>query len=114
MKVIAQVKLNPTPEQHAALLATLERANQTCDTISAAAWQSREFRRYPLQRLVYYDLRESTGLGAQLLIRCIAKVADAYKPSRKTQRTFCPTAQLTLMTASCPGTPISAPCRSGR
>jgi putative transposase len=78
VKVIAQVKLNPSPEQHAALLATLERANQTCDTISAAAWQLSEFR------------RQSTGLGAQLLIRCIAKVADAYKPSRKTQRTFHP------------------------
>jgi IS605 OrfB family transposase len=90
MKLIAQVRLNPTPDQHAALRATLERANETCDTISAAAWQSGEFRRYPLQRLVYHDLRESTGLGAQLLIRCIAKVAAAYKLDRKTQRSFAP------------------------
>jgi len=29
-------------------------------------------------------------LGAQILIRCIAKVADAYKLDRKTQRTFQP------------------------
>jgi transposase len=90
MKVIAQVKLNPTPEQHTALLATLERANETCDTISAAAWQASEFHRYRLQRLLYHNLRESTGLGAQLLIRCIAKVADAYKLDRKTRRTFQP------------------------
>src|SRR6266487_68829 len=90
MKVIAQVKLNPTPEQHAALLATLERANQACDTISAAAWQAREFRRYPLQRLVYHDLKDSFHLGAQILVRCIAKVADAYKLDRMTQRTFQP------------------------
>jgi putative transposase len=90
VKVIAQVKLNPTPEQHATLLATLQRANQTCDTISAVAWQAAELRRYPLQRLVYHDLRESTGLGAQLLLRCIAKVAHAYKLDRKIQRTFQP------------------------
>jgi putative transposase len=88
MKLIAQVKLNPSPEQHAALLATLAAANAACDAISAAAWQAGEFRRYPLQRLVYHDLRTTTRLGAQLLIRCIAKVADAYKLSRKVQRRF--------------------------
>jgi putative transposase len=37
MKLIAQVKLHPTPEQHAALLATLAEANSACDAISAAA-----------------------------------------------------------------------------
>jgi putative transposase len=90
VNVIAQVKLNPTPEQVVALRASLERANAVCDMISAAAWQAREFRRYPLQRLLYHDLRVSTGLSAQLLIRCIAKVADSYKLSRKTQRSFQP------------------------
>jgi putative transposase len=90
VKVIAQVKLNPTPDQHAALLATLERANEACDTISAVAWRPAEFRRYPLQRLVYHDLRVEAGLGAQLLIRCIAKVADAYRLNRKVQRSFRP------------------------
>jgi len=88
VKVIAQVKLNPTPEQHAALLATLQRANETCHMISAPAWQAHEFRRYPLQRRLYHDLRVQVGLGAPLLIRCIAKVADAYKLDRKVQRSF--------------------------
>ncbi len=90
MKLIAQVKLTPTPEQHAALLATLAEANAACDTISAAAWQAREFRRLPLQKLVYHDIKDSFRLGAQILVRCIAKVADAYKLDRMTQRTFQP------------------------
>src|SRR5215510_5962498 len=90
MKLIAQVKLNPTREQHAALLATLTEANAVCDAISAATWQAREFRRLPLQKLVYHDIKDSFHLGAQILIRCIAKVADAYKLDRKTQRTFQP------------------------
>ncbi|MFL5803019.1 MAG: RNA-guided endonuclease InsQ/TnpB family protein, partial [Roseiflexaceae bacterium] len=88
MKLIAQVKLNPTPEQHAALLATLKEANAACDLISAAAWQAREFCRLPLQKLVYHDIKASFHLGAQIVVRCIAKVTDAYKLDRKVQRTF--------------------------
>jgi putative transposase len=90
MKLIAQIKLNPTPEQHAALLATLAEANAACDTISAAAWQAREFRRLPLQKLIYHDIKDSFQLGAQILVRCIAKVADAYKLDKQTLRTFRP------------------------
>lgn len=90
MKLIAQIKLNPTPEQHAALLATLEEANAACDAISVIAWQAHEFRRIPLQKLSYHQVKDSFQLGAQVLIRCIAKVADAYKLDRKVQRTFRP------------------------
>ena len=90
MKLIAQVKLHPSPEQHTALLATLAEANAACDTISAAAWQTREFRRLPLQKLLYHSIKDSFRLGAQILVRCIAKVADAYKLDKKTLRTFRP------------------------
>src|SRR5205085_11149995 len=41
-------------------------------------------------RLTYQDLRETFGLAAQLAVRCIAKVADAYKLDRKVLRTFQP------------------------
>ncbi len=90
MKLIARVKLNPTPEQYAALLATLREANAACTTISAIAWQAREFRRIPLQKRCYHQVKRSFRLGAQILIRCIAKVADAYKLDRTTRRTFKP------------------------
>ena len=90
MKLIAQVKLHPSPEQHTALLATLAQANAACDTISAAAWQTQEFRRLPLQKLLYHSIKDSFRLGAQILVRCIAKVADAYKLDRKVLRTFQP------------------------
>src|ERR671936_118179 len=90
MKLIARLKLNPTLEQRAALLATLAEANAACDAISAAAWLAREFRRLPLQKLVYHDIKASFRLGAQILVRCIAKVADAYTLDRKVQRTFAP------------------------
>lgn len=90
MKLIAQIRLNPTSEQHAALLATLAEANAACDAISSIAWQAREFRRIPLQKLSYHHVKHAFQLGAQVLIRCIAKVADAYKLDHTVQRTFRP------------------------
>jgi IS605 OrfB family transposase len=90
MKLTVQVKLIPDAEQRAALLATVERINLACDYASERAWQTETFRQYDLQALVYRDLRERFGLAAQATIRAIAKVADAYKLDRKTQRVFRP------------------------
>jgi putative transposase len=73
------------------LLATLAEANAACDAISSIAWHAREFRRIPpLQKISYHQVKDSFRLGAQVLIRCIAKVADAYKLDRNLQRTFRP------------------------
>lgn len=90
MKLIAQVRLFPDGQQRIALKQTLETANTACDYISEQAWQSQTFRRYDLQNLAYYDVRERFKLAAQMTIRCLAKVADAYTLDRKTQRSFKP------------------------
>jgi hypothetical protein len=44
MKAIAQIKLNPTPEQHAALKQTLQQANAACNDISQTAWDAHTFK----------------------------------------------------------------------
>jgi IS605 OrfB family transposase len=88
VKLIAQLKLLPTPKQVDTLKRTLQAANDACNYISAVAWETRTFGKFPLQKLVYQELRETFKLGAQLAIRCIAKVADAYKLDRQIQRTF--------------------------
>ncbi len=88
MKLTAKVKLQPTPEQHRLLLQTLETTNAACNEISQVAWQERTFNQFGLQKLVYTSIRETTGLTAQVVIRAISKVADAYKLDRKTKRTF--------------------------
>lgn len=90
MKLTAQLKLHPTPAQADALKRTLETANAACDTISRAAWQAKTFRQFKLHKLVYEDVRAAFGLGAQIVVRCIAKVADAYKLDKKTLRLFAP------------------------
>jgi len=92
VKLIAQLKLLPTPEQADAVGRTLGTANAACNYISAVAWETHTFGKFPLQKLVYQDVRDTFKLGAQLAIRCIAKVADAYKLDRKSLRTFQPEA----------------------
>lgn len=88
MKLTANIKLNTTPEQHTTLKETLERANQACNAISQVAWDQQIFGQYKLHKLVYFDIKEQFNLTAQMIVRCIAKVADAYKIDKKTIRRF--------------------------
>jgi putative transposase len=90
VKLIAQVKLLPSPEQADALLRTLEVANAAATAISTRAWSERTFRQFDLHRLVYADTRVATGLAAQMVVRLIAKVADAYTLDRNRPRAFRP------------------------
>jgi putative transposase len=86
----AQIRLWPDPPQARALETTLRQANAAADTVSAVAWERSTFGRYALQRLAYRDVRQSFGLSAQVVVRLIAKVADAYKLDRKAKRAFQP------------------------
>ncbi|MBC7910421.1 MAG: IS200/IS605 family element transposase accessory protein TnpB [Pyrinomonadaceae bacterium] len=90
MKLIAQVKLLPSKAQAQALKDTLELANAACDWISELAWDAQVFKQYKLHKLAYHDARHTFNLSAQVIVRCIAKVADAYKLDKKTKRTFKP------------------------
>ncbi len=90
MKLIAQLQPKPTPEQAAALENTLKTANAACDFLSALAWEHQEFGKFGLQTLGYHVVKDRFELTAQVVIRCIAKVADAYKLDKKVQRTFKP------------------------
>ena len=73
MKQVLVVKLAPTPEQHAALLRTLETFNAACNDIAGVAFEHRTASKFELQKLVYYDIREGFGLSAQMCIRAIAR-----------------------------------------
>lgn len=90
MKLMAQVKLETTPEQHDSLMRTLEAANDACNQISDTAWQEQTFKQFDIHKLVYTGIRESSNLSAQMVVRCISKVADAYKLDKKAKRTFKP------------------------
>jgi len=94
MKLIAQVKLLSTPEQADALKHTLIAGNAACEFISKKAWKEQNFGQYDLHHLCYREVREKFKLTAQMAVRCIAKVADAYKLSRQVRRKFKPLGSL--------------------
>jgi putative transposase len=84
----AQLKLSPTAVQASALMRTLAACNAACDAMSAVAWNSKIFRQFDLHKLCYRRVREEFGLSAQAAVRCVSKVADAYKLDKKAKRTF--------------------------
>jgi putative transposase len=80
------VKLAPTRDQHAALLATMERVNVCCDWLATVAFRERCANRIALQKLTYYEARERFGLSSQMVVRAISKTVEAYKRDK----TICP------------------------
>ncbi len=90
MKLIAQVKLQPTEQQANALKRTMDAANRAANFLSALVWDTKQFRQYDMHHAAYYAIREKFGLSAQVAVRVISKVADAYKIDQKTKRTFRP------------------------
>lgn len=88
MKLTAKVKLLTTEAQADSLKRTLVKANQACDYISQQAWDTKTFNQFRIHKLVYESVRSKFDLTAQLVVRCIAKVTDAYTLDKKTQRTF--------------------------
>ncbi|MFF5207373.1 RNA-guided endonuclease InsQ/TnpB family protein [Streptosporangium sp. NPDC000396] len=79
MRLVVQVKLLPTPEQAAALEATLRAANQAADLVSRIAYQQRCFRNFDLRKHTYEQIKAAFGLAAQAAQHVIKKVADAYR-----------------------------------
>jgi IS605 OrfB family transposase len=88
MKLTAPVKLVLSDTQKAALLRTLETANDAANYVSEKAWNTGTFGQYALHTMCYHDVKQRFRLTAQVVVRVIAKVSDAYKLDRNTQRVF--------------------------
>jgi putative transposase len=88
MNLTIMVKLNPTSEQHTALLQTMERFNSACNVIAEIASREHTANKVKLQQFVYHQIRADFGLSSQLTIRAIAKVCEAYKRDLSKQPSF--------------------------
>jgi IS605 OrfB family transposase len=95
MILTLKIKLNPTEEQKVLLLDTIQLVNKTCNTISDIAWESQVFNQFKIHKLVYHDIKNTTNLSAQVIVRAIAKVNDSYEIDRKTKRVFNPFGAIT-------------------
>jgi hypothetical protein len=83
MKRVVKVRLLPTEREVAALMATLSTCNAAASWLSARVHTKRAHNKVDAQRLFYDELRQQFGLSAQLAIRVIGKVVDAYASQRR-------------------------------
>jgi len=90
MKLTLKIKLMPTDEQANLLLNTMKEANSVCNAISDVAWYKRIFNNFKLHHEIYHTYKAKFKISSQVLVRCIAKVADAYKLDKKVKREFRP------------------------
>ncbi|MDE3213946.1 MAG: transposase, partial [Bacteroidota bacterium] len=67
---------------------TLALCNRACNEISQICFEKKIWSRYAIHREMYYSLKSSYELSSQMVIRCIAKVADSYKLDKQRQRRF--------------------------
>jgi putative transposase len=82
VKLVVQEKLLPTPEQAAALAATLHACNTAANHVSWVGFGRNVVSRNDLQRLVYGEVKARFGLSAQPAVRVVKKVVDAYSTVR--------------------------------
>lgn len=84
------LKLDPTPGQAEALLATMRACNAGATRAAEVAFMLRTANKIRLQGEVYRELRETFGLSAQMAIRAIGKCCDAYKRNKDIRPVFSP------------------------
>ncbi len=78
MKLVANIQLKPTKEQGDLLRRTLERCNEACNHLSKIGFAAVKTRQFDLHKIGYGEARSKFEIAAQVAVRCIAKVADAY------------------------------------
>lgn len=78
MKLVANIQLKPTREQADLLRRTLETCNAACNFLSERGFEAGVVRQFDLHKLAYGEVRSRFEIAAQVAVRCIAKVADAY------------------------------------
>jgi putative transposase len=96
MKQVIVVKLEPTAEQAASLIETMQAFNRGCDHVAAVAFEKRQANKIAIQPFVYGALRADFGLSSQMAIRCIAKAIEAYKRDKNIQPSFDPLGAIVL------------------
>lgn len=96
MKITVPVKLILNQKQSIALLQMMKTINQVCNEMSDVCFEQKIFRQFNIHAIFYHQIRECYNLSAQMVIRAVAKVADAYKKDTKVVRKFRSLGAITL------------------
>lgn len=86
--VTEMLKLAPSPEQATALLETMTACNAAANHAVGVAFEHRTANKIRVQKLVYHDLKQQFGLGAQMAILAVHKACGALKRDKKKLPTF--------------------------
>jgi putative transposase len=88
MKLTLQIRLSPERDHAGRLRETVERFNEAANWLAGVAFERETANKILLQRVAYRDLRERFGLSAQMAVRCIAQVCEAYKRDKSRRPRF--------------------------
>ncbi|MEW6210264.1 MAG: transposase [Acidobacteriota bacterium] len=88
MKLTLQIQLLPDKEQAAKMKETLEAFNEAANWLAAKAFEEHTANKVVLQQLYYVELRKRFNLSAQMAVRCIAQVCEAYKRDKSIRPKF--------------------------
>jgi IS605 OrfB family transposase len=88
MKLTLQLQLFPGGDEAAKLRSTVERFSAAANWLAGEAFAAQSANKVELQRQHYRELRDRFGLSAQMAVRCIAQVCEAYKRDRAKRPKF--------------------------
>ena len=88
MKMTLQIQLFPAADHAARLKATVERFNEAADWLAGEAFDGKVANKIELQKTHYAIVRQRFGLSAQMTVRCIAQVCEAYKRDKAKRPRF--------------------------
>lgn len=88
MKLVLQTQLLPDEPSAARLREAVERFNEACNWLSGVAFGAKCSRAFDLHKIAYKDLRSKFALPADMAVRCLAQVCDAYKRDKAIRPEF--------------------------
>jgi putative transposase len=94
MKLTLQTQILPERDHSNRLKATVERFNEAANWLAGEAFNLKVANKIDLQKTHYAILRERFGLSAQMTVRCIAQVCEAYKRDKSIRPEFQPLAAM--------------------
>src|SRR5262249_19722309 len=88
VKLTLQTQLLPDEDQARKLSATMQTFNAAADWLAGEAFRLKTTNKVELQQLYYNQLRDDFGISAQMVIRCIAQVCEAYSRDKSIRPRF--------------------------
>jgi putative transposase len=88
VKLILQAQLLPDGDQARKLSATMRAFNAAADWLAGEAFRLKTANKVELQQLYYNQLRNDFEISAQMAIRCIAQVCEAYSRDKSIRPRF--------------------------